>query len=90
MSYFADLTPYSYAPDREEGVSNIGWLDRGHDFMRGGLDPDLALASFSARGGPSASCAAATNAISATTPEREWCGSVGNDTSCRSAMVRFA
>jgi len=27
MSYFADLTEYSYTPGDHGGVFNIGWLD---------------------------------------------------------------
>jgi hypothetical protein len=35
MSYFADLTPYTYTPENREGVLNIGWLDAAYPFERG-------------------------------------------------------
>lgn len=39
MSYFADLTPYTYGPgfdvqNRDHAV-NIGWLDEHHEFEKG-------------------------------------------------------
>ena len=36
MAYFEDLTPHSYSLRRiEDGVLNIGWLAKGHEFDRG-------------------------------------------------------
>lgn len=37
MSYFADLTPYTYFHPEEElpGTVNIGWLDLGYPFPTG-------------------------------------------------------
>jgi hypothetical protein len=37
MSYFADLTPYTYCQSDEDppGTVNIGWLDRDHPFPTG-------------------------------------------------------
>jgi hypothetical protein len=33
MTFFDDLTPYTYHPDAEwPGTLNIGWLDRWHSF----------------------------------------------------------
>lgn len=38
MSYFNDLTPYSYAGNNGGNVFNIGWLDNGCDFKKGELE----------------------------------------------------
>jgi hypothetical protein len=35
MSYFADLTPHTYAPTDGETVLNVGWLDSSYTFPRG-------------------------------------------------------
>lgn len=39
MTYFEDLTPYTYSPGDDEQppaeVLNVGWLERGHDFPHG-------------------------------------------------------
>src|SRR4051812_43035890 len=37
MSFFEDLTPYTYFHPQEEraGTVNIGWLDRRHPFLTG-------------------------------------------------------
>ncbi len=35
MSYFADLTPYTYTMTIEGTVLNVGWLDSRHPFPRG-------------------------------------------------------
>jgi hypothetical protein len=34
MTYFKDLTPYSYLPGRD-GALNVGWLDRAYEFVHG-------------------------------------------------------
>jgi hypothetical protein len=46
MTWFADLTPYTYdahavggAPD--PGALNVGWLDRGHSYPTGDTTPDF-------------------------------------------------
>lgn len=43
MTYFEDLTPYSYS-EWSEPMVNVGWLDRGHEFETGDVDPKLASA----------------------------------------------
>jgi len=35
MTYFADLTPYSYLDEVEEPALNVGWLGAGHDYPQG-------------------------------------------------------
>jgi hypothetical protein len=35
MSYFADLTPYTYTSVNHGGVLNIGWLDAAFPFEKG-------------------------------------------------------
>jgi hypothetical protein len=35
MSYFADLTPYTYTPAGNLKVLNVGWLDSAHLFLQG-------------------------------------------------------
>ena len=35
MTYFDDLSPYSYLSEEERDVLNIGWLDMDHAFPRG-------------------------------------------------------
>ena len=35
MAYFADLTTYTYIPEGEETVLNVGWLDADHPFEKG-------------------------------------------------------
>jgi hypothetical protein len=35
MTYYADLTPYSYLEEVTDPALNVGWLDAGHDFPRG-------------------------------------------------------
>jgi hypothetical protein len=42
MTYFPDLSPYSYY-DRVEwpDAYNIGWLDADHEFTRGPVPPEL-------------------------------------------------
>jgi hypothetical protein len=34
MTYFPDLTFYSYSSHNPSGTQNVGWLARGHDFDR--------------------------------------------------------
>lgn len=42
MTYFADLTPYTYLDDSESGPAlNVGWLARGHDHPRGPVPEDF-------------------------------------------------
>jgi hypothetical protein len=42
MTYFADLTPYSYmGASPEPHVLNVGWLDPNHDFPKGHVDADI-------------------------------------------------
>jgi hypothetical protein len=44
MTYFPDLTPYTYLPDTvPPGVelSNIGWLDAAHPFPQGSTSPEF-------------------------------------------------
>jgi hypothetical protein len=40
MTYFEDLTPYSYS-DWPEAMLNVGWLGQGHQFGIGEVDPKL-------------------------------------------------
>jgi len=35
MSYFADLTPYTYTPENRGDLLNVGWLDAAYPFERG-------------------------------------------------------
>jgi len=35
MTYFADLTPYSYIQEDEKNLLNIGWLDSRHKYRKG-------------------------------------------------------
>ena len=35
MTYFDDLSQYSYLPEEEEDILNVGWLDKDHAFPRG-------------------------------------------------------
>lgn len=43
MTYFADLTPYSYGREEpQDDILNIGWLDDQHAFATGKI-PDRAL-----------------------------------------------
>jgi len=35
MSYFVDLTPYTYTPGNDGDVLNVGWLDAAYPFERG-------------------------------------------------------
>jgi hypothetical protein len=35
MTYFPDLSPYTYFPAETPGTVNIGWLDRWHAFPTG-------------------------------------------------------
>lgn len=35
MTYFADLSPYSYWPTGGENAVNVGWLDGAHEFPTG-------------------------------------------------------
>lgn len=37
MTYFEDLTPYSYS-EWPDPMVNVGWLGRGHDFATGAAD----------------------------------------------------
>jgi hypothetical protein len=43
MSYFPDLSPYSYLHDPEvNGIAlNIGWLDKGKPYAKGTVPPDV-------------------------------------------------
>ncbi len=41
MTYFADLTPYTYGHGSTDGDLNVGWLSSAHEFARG--EPPLEL-----------------------------------------------
>jgi hypothetical protein len=41
MTYFADLSDYSYSPSVEEKMLNVGWLGRGKAFEPGGMDEGI-------------------------------------------------
>ena len=42
--YYPDLSPYSYATEREiEGVLNVGWLERGIPYMHGFVHADAII-----------------------------------------------
>lgn len=43
MTWFRDLTPYTYLAGQAGGAPtlNIGWLERGHDFPTGDVPPQL-------------------------------------------------
>ncbi|MHB1910619.1 MAG: DUF7919 family protein [Acidimicrobiales bacterium] len=45
MTYFADLTPYSYGSDLADGAVNIGWLSPPHEFPIG-VVPDSTVAEI--------------------------------------------
>jgi hypothetical protein len=38
MSYFADLSPYSYGHGSHPGVVHVGWLDNVHSYATGSVD----------------------------------------------------
>ena len=44
MSYFADLTPHTYAPTDGETVLNVGWLDNAYPYTRGETSPEFQVA----------------------------------------------
>ena len=37
MTYFTDLTPYSYLSESPDAVVNVGWLDPEHPYERGAV-----------------------------------------------------
>jgi len=42
MSYYEDLTAYSYyTPGKLNNEWNVGWLDEHHPFLTGPIDPEL-------------------------------------------------
>jgi hypothetical protein len=41
MTYFDDLSPYSYLSEEEGGLLNIGWLDKDHTFPRGATSDEF-------------------------------------------------
>lgn len=41
MSYFADLTPHTYAPAGNLKILNVGWLDIAHSFPVGETPPSF-------------------------------------------------
>lgn len=47
MTYFADLTPYTYAKSGMNEVAlNVGWIDNEHPFETGKLDTELLSTLF--------------------------------------------
>lgn len=46
MTYFADLTPYSYSSTSDQSILNIGWLDKQNPFPVGFVDPNVLLKLF--------------------------------------------
>jgi hypothetical protein len=41
MTYFEDLTPYSYIQEDRALLLNVGWLDSGHEYRSGALPQDF-------------------------------------------------
>jgi hypothetical protein len=41
VSYFADLSAYSYWPNNSEVALNVGWLDAEHEFTVGTVHADV-------------------------------------------------
>jgi hypothetical protein len=41
MTYFPDLSPYSYGHGSHPGVVHVGWLDKVHPYPKGDVDARL-------------------------------------------------
>jgi len=41
MSYFEDLTTYSYIPEDEGTLLNVGWLDADHEYPKGTMSEEF-------------------------------------------------
>jgi hypothetical protein len=41
MTYFEDLTPYSYIQKDKEHLLNVGWLDSRHDYRKAAVSQDF-------------------------------------------------
>ena len=41
MTYFEDLTPYSYIQENKEKLLNVGWLDSRYEYRKGSVSGDF-------------------------------------------------
>jgi hypothetical protein len=41
MTWFPDLSPYSYGHGQHPGVVHVGWLDAAHQYPKGKVSPGL-------------------------------------------------